>query len=74
MIYYSAERPYLVVSSKAVVEDGINLGHLMPGDMVGVGFPFLHLVYRISEKGDLNFSYHYIKDLNPCQKCTGGVY
>lgn len=74
MIYYMEDRPYPVVSSKVVALEGINLNHLTPGEHVGIGFPYLHSVYRISDKGELNFSYHYTKDLNPCPKCTGGVF
>lgn len=31
------------------------------GELIGIGYPYIHNVYRISNEGTLNFIYHFTK-------------
>lgn len=53
--------PHAIFRSKDVVQEGIALGYIVEGEQVGVGFPYLHNVYRVTKDGGLNFVYHFTR-------------
>lgn len=57
--YFINEVPHPVFKSKSVVKEGFYLGHLKAGEVIGIGFPYIHNVYKLSEFGDLMFRYHW---------------
>lgn len=63
MIYIHPNLDYFIATDKKTIWEGFVLGHIAVGEKVGVGYPYLHNVYRVGDNGDLRFSYHHTEKL-----------